>query len=62
MKFKQIIFSLFCALLVPLVAWVGGTNLDERGGPAAGTLVIAIYVFVVVYLFQEYGKIIVSNH
>jgi len=49
MKFKQIIFSLFCALLVPLVAWVGGTNLDERGGPAAGTLVIAIYVFGVIF-------------
>ncbi len=51
MKFKQIIFSLFCALLVPLVAWVGGTNLDERGGPAAGTLGIAIYVFGVIFFY-----------
>ena len=56
MKFKQIFFSLLCALLVPLVAWVGGLNFDERGGPAAGTLVIAIYVFVVVYLFYSMGE------
>ena len=56
MKFKQIFFSLLCALLVPLVGWVGGMNLDERGVPTAGTLVIAIYVFVVVYFIPGHWK------
>jgi hypothetical protein len=49
LKFKRILVSILCASLVPLVAWVGGMDFDQRSPQAAIVTVVAIYVFVVCY-------------
>lgn len=50
-KFKRILCSILCASLVPLVCWVGGTNLDERSVAAASMMVVVIYVFCSIFFF-----------
>jgi hypothetical protein len=52
LKFKRILVSILCASLVPLVAWVGGMDFDQRSPQAASVMVVAIYVFGVIFFFS----------
>lgn len=39
---KRTAWLLFCFLVVPAIAWIGGFDFDQRGGDAASVAVLTI--------------------
>lgn len=54
---KRHVVSALSTLIVPIIAWLGGYNFDERGIIAVSVVIMMIFMYFWIYFFAPWWKL-----